>query len=572
MTLSVSPTDPPRLLTPRILLCLGLTLTVTAAAFIKAYADLYEDYYFWSVLLKSEQPAIYALLGVFLFLLIAPLRQALPRLANLPDIVGRHPLAISATCFLILAFLSRFAYLATPISQDEYSPWLQAHIFAAGDLSAKLPVELIDHLISPIYRGHFFAVNQHNGELVSTYWPGFALLMAPFAWLGMPWLCNPLIVALNLLLSWRLGRDVFESQRAAGWVLLLMIASPAVMLNGISFYSMPAHLLCNTLFVWLLLQATPQRYFLAGIVGALASALHNPFPHLVFALPWIVWAFMRGRLRLLIILAAGYALAGLPLVIGWSVFKAPIAAATLGVDPVSGLAKILAPPSQLPPADLSTTFFRTVTGLFTPPSEYLLLARSGALIKLWAWSSPLLILLAIYGCFTKRHEVLRYLAASALLTLLIYYFIRFDQGLGWGYRYFHPAYIALPMLATAALLHLEKTGPNKAEWRGLGPALALSSILITTPILAQSMHERIALALAELPPPIAGRGLYILNGSGACQTLRCDLLLNDPYLRGDIYLLNRKRDKVPDSQLLKSFPGAEQAAENEFGRSYRLPD
>src|SRR5690606_24146245 len=318
MTSSASPIDPPHLLTPRGLLFLGLLLSVLAAAFINAYAYLYEDYYFWSVLLGSDRPAIYALLGIFVFLLALAQWKALPRLASLPDIAGRHPYLISIFCFLILALLSRFAYLAPPLSQDEYSPCLQAHIFAAGHLSAHLPVELIDHLISPIYRGHFFAISQHDGELVSTYWPGFARLMAPFAWIGAPWLCNPLIVALNLLLAWRLGRDVFESQRAAGWVLLLMIASPAVMLNGISFYSMPAHLLCNTLFVWLLLKADPQRYFLAGLVGALACALHNPFPHLVFALPWMLWALMRGHLRLLIVLATGYALAGLPLVVGWS--------------------------------------------------------------------------------------------------------------------------------------------------------------------------------------------------------------------------------------------------------------
>lgn len=572
MTASASISDTPRLITPRTLLGLGLLLTITAAAFIHAYAYLYEGYYFWSVLAETDQQAIYALLCIFLLLLFLPWMR-LSALARLPDFAGKHPVAISFGCALILAGLARFAYLATPYSMDEYSPWLQAQIFATGHLSAHFPVELIDHLISPIYRKHFFAISQYDGELISTYWPGFALLMTPFAWLGVPWLCNPLLVGLNLLLAWRLGRDVFGSQRAAGWVLLLMIASPAVMLNGISFYSMPAHLLCNTLFVWLLLEARPLRYFLAGIVGAVACSLHNPFPHLVFALPWALWALTRGHLRLLALLASGYALAGLPLVIGWNLFKNPILAATLAVDPITGLANMIGPSSiNAPPGDLLSTFARIMSGLFSWPSDYLLLARSGALVKLWAWSSPLLIPLAIYGLITTRQAVLRYLAASALITLLIYYFIRFDQGLGWGYRYFHPAYLALPMLATAALLQLENIGRHTVAWSRLGPALVLCSALIVTPILAISMHTRIATALAERPPILSGRGLYMLNGSGGCQGLRCDLLLNDPNLRGDIYLFNRKRDKRPDAELLRHFPGAEFVAENPYGRSYRLPD
>lgn len=569
--LQMSPPEPASLTSPRALICLGLLLTLTAAIFIQANAPWYEGYYFWSILGDVDQKGIYALFGIFGLALLAHSRLT-NKLAKLPDIAGRYPWQISITSTLILALLARYAYLDTPFTMDEYSPWFQAHIFASGHLSAPFPVDLIDHVISPVYRNHFFAINQHNGQTISTYWPGFALLMTPFAWLGAPWLTNPVIVGINLLVAWRLGCDVFGTRRAGGWVLLLMLASPAVTLNGISYYSMPAHLLFNTLFVWLLLEATPVRYFLAGLAGAMACSLHNPFPHLAFALPWFFWALSKGRLQLLLVLALGYVLIGAPLLLGWSIFKAPFIAATLAVDKITGLPAAMHAIASPPPASLLDNLIQIMSGLFTYPSDYLLLARSGALVKLWAWSCPLLIPLAVYGFFSSRLSVLRYLAASAIITLLIYYFIRFDQGMGWGYRYFHSAYIALPMLATAALLRLEQSGPKHAQWRNLAPALVLSSGLILTPVLAYAMQQRIVSALSERPPQLTGRGLYILNGKGECQGLRCDLLLNAPFLRGDVYLFNRQRDKVPDSHLLQHFPGAEKAAENQYGRSYRLPD
>ena len=60
------------------------------------------------------------------------------------------------------------------------------------------------------------------------------------------------------------------------------------------YYSMQAHLTANLLFVWLLLKPTPYRAFGAGVVGSLALVLHNPFPHMLFAAPWII-AFARSK-------------------------------------------------------------------------------------------------------------------------------------------------------------------------------------------------------------------------------------------------------------------------------------
>lgn len=560
-----------RLFSPRIALGIAWLLSLYALLFLHGNASWFVDSHFWSLLILDDQEALIALL-----LLLPFIGLALPRLPHiltrLPDHVSRYRIPVTTVAVAALALLSRYIYQGQPLSMDEYAPWFQAHAFAAGDIGGRFPPQLIDYLLSPVFRNDFFVIDQNNGLALSNYWPGFALLLTPFTWLGMPWLCNPVLVGGTLLCGWHLGRDLLGSERAGGWVMLLMLGNPAIMLNGIALYSMPAHLLCNTLFIWLLLKPVPWRYLCAGLIGGLALSLHNPFPHLVFILPLLPWLLRNAGLKQLALLALGYAVSGIPLVFGWILIKAPVAAATLLVDRATGLPS-LTPSSSLPPVTLLSTISGTLAGLFTWPSDYLLLARNGALIKLWVWSSPLMICLALYGAFLARSSMLRYLAASALFTLLAYYLIRFDQGLGWGYRYFHPSYLALPLLASVAIIHLENNGPNRLQWSVLAPTLALTGLLALMPLHTTQMAQRVAAARTQMPPHVEGRGLYVFNGTGYCQGLRCDLLQNDPFLRGDIYVINnQRRSKISEKDLLLNFPGASLHSENAYGRSYRLPD
>ena len=115
---------------------------------------------------------------------------------------------------------------------------------------------------------------------------------------------------------------MFDDREAAGFASLLTIASPVIFADGISYYSMPAHLLANSVFALLLVRPTPPRAALAGVVGSLALALHNPVPHMLFAPPWLVWiATRRGGMRLFASLIAGYVPLCALLGLGWFLFS-----------------------------------------------------------------------------------------------------------------------------------------------------------------------------------------------------------------------------------------------------------
>jgi hypothetical protein len=240
--------------------------------------------------------------------------------------LGEHPLAVAAAAAIAMSAGSLWVYQDHPLALDEYAQYLQSQVFAEGHLTGRLPPALLDWLIPPGFQNYFFLVSKATGAVASSYWPSFALLLTPFTWLGIPWACNPLISAVSLILIHRLALQIFADRDAAGAAVLLTLASPVFFADGISYYAMSAHLLANTLFALLLLQPTGQRALLAGFVGSVALTLHNPVPHMLFALPWLIWIARRPEgFRLLSCLAAGYAPLCLMFGVGWFWFSSQMA-------------------------------------------------------------------------------------------------------------------------------------------------------------------------------------------------------------------------------------------------------
>ena len=208
---------------------------------------------------------------------------------------ARHPRVVALLGLLLLAAGAWTVYRAAPLSMDEYAPWFQARIFAAGHIATRLPPDLLPWLLPPRLLYPFFATDVHSGAVASAYWPGFALLMAPFSLLRVEWLLDPVLGAACLLMIARLAGRWTGSRAASGWAMLLTLASTAFTANAISFYPLTAHLLANLIWMDLLtegracdfegvrLTGRTSRLLLAGIVGSFALVLHNPVPHAIFA-------------------------------------------------------------------------------------------------------------------------------------------------------------------------------------------------------------------------------------------------------------------------------------------------
>lgn len=549
------------------LICVAIAATLLAGIFIVANAEPHGRI-FWHLLTVYDLPAAGLMLGLLVFgywfgRLRAGDSQWVEGVAGSLDCHG-HLIAI--VLWLGLCVGSFTVYRNHPLSMDEYAAVFQAKIFAAGALHGQFPPDLLDNLIPTGFQNQFLMVNRHTGAVFSAYWPGFSLLLAPFVWLDIPWACNPTLVAASLLLIGRIARELIPSSTAAGWAMLFALASPAFVANGIAYYSMPAHLLLNLCFVWLLLSRSPSRLFLAGAVGGLALALHNPFPHAVFALPWILWlATRRGEWhRNIFWIGLGYVVTALPLVIGWSLWQResllPPAAAGVAEAVVT-----MAPSSMERAASIMWGFFRVLQW----PHELMIYARLGGLVKLWLWSSPLLLLLAWWGGRESKSPPIRLLGASALATFFAYFLIRFDQGHGWGYRYFHPTWGALPVLAALGTAKLMSLPGEGVRWGRTLAVLALASLVAANGLRFYQMGSFMSEHLAQSPPRASvGFELVMHNDRGYYGL---DLIQNDPWLRGNSVVAH-VRNEEERSKLLSHFRHRFEAPPtpftNRFGVTY----
>jgi len=465
--------------------------------------------------------ALLILVGAFFGSQLLPVRRVV-------QWAGDRPLVIAAITGLLLALGTLVVYHNHPLSMDAYAAYFQSRAFAAGQLHGRFPAPLLDWLIPRGFQDYFLNVSRATGSVAETYWPGFALLLTPFTWAGVPWLCNPVLSALTLLVIHRLALELFDDREAAGFALLLTIASPVIFANGISYYSMPAHLLTNSVFALLLVHPTLRRAAAAGVVGSLALTLHNPVPHMLFAAPWLVWvAFRQGGARLLASLIAGYLPLCVLMGLGWFVFSGHLQR--------EGLMSATAP---IATADR----LQGMLEIFSLPDAAVVLARLIGIAKTWVWAVPGVMILAAAGAVRWRQDILsRLLAASAVLTLLGYFFVPVDQGHGWGYRYFHSAWMALPLLATAALFRparapREDLSPARlfedSETKDFVAACILLTLVLGVGFRAWQLQDFMARDLGQVPQ-YKGTGMRVVILDGRSSFYGADLVQNDPLLRGN---------------------------------------
>ena len=476
-------------------------------------------------------------------------------IATVPRWFGRHPLAVALATGIVLCAGSLLIYDNHPLSMDEYAQFFQSEVFARGRLTGQFPIPALDWLVPTFFQNQFLVVSRASGTVISGYWPSFALLLTPFTWLGLPWACNPLISALTLLVTHRLALRLFHSEESAGLALLLTAASPVFFANGISYYSMPAHLLANAVFALLLLEPTPRRAVLAGVVGSLALTLHNPVPHILFAIPWLLWTMRRPRgMRLLGWLTIGYAPLCALLGVGWFWFSTSLSHAGALAAPMGAEADSL----------------RQIANIFSLPSSSLLLARTIALAKIWLWAVPGLIILAAAGAWRWRdHAACRALAASAILTFIGYYIVPFDQGHGWGYRYFHSAWFVLPLLAAGAFTRPagdeHRVGLfEDIETRNLVVACALLTLVLGTGLRAVQIRGFMTNDQLQVPA-YAGTEYRVILIDPARSFYGQDLVQNDPWLRGNVVRMISHGETADATMMRDQFPDMHQVYQDGFG-------
>lgn len=481
------------------------------------------------------------------------------------DAIARQPWRAAAITFVVLCIGALYVERDHALAMDEYAALFQSQVFAAGRLTGHFPPDLVGHLIAPEYINRFLYASFDTGHVASSYWPGFALLLTPFSFLHVPWACNPLLASLSLVLVARLAVRLSGSPRAGGWAILLALGSPNFTAMSITYFSMPAHLLLNLLFAWLLLERTTPRLLLAGLVGSFALILHNPVPHTLFALPWIL-SIARGpeRYRKLLVLGAGYLPFALPLGLGWALLLSGVqghaAHGQLAVNSIDSVQRM---------TDFFWDWHIKLRRALDLPSALILAQRTGDLTRLWNWSVPGLPLLAAAGWWIGRSDPrVRLLGFSMLVTFVGYMFVWYSQGNGWGARYLYPAWGVLPVLTAVLLVRVRSEGPC-ARLPHFVARLAVLSLLFATALRAVQIRGYIDSQLA-LRPSVSPGPHQIAFVRIDDDNYTADLVQNDPFLRNRVWMMASYGPKHDAEFVERRFPGARLMVRDSRGETYQI--
>lgn len=534
-----------RLVSQMILPTLGfalLALLYGAPAFLSELAEPHAEI-FTHLFIVQDLPGALLVIALVAVGWLGSLASGSAAASEWIAVVTRWRWVVLAGIFLALLAATAGIYRHHPLALDEYAATYQAEVFAEGEVFGTVPSTLATRLLPTWFVNRFWLYSPSTERVASAYWPGQALLLTPFTRLGIPWALNPLLAVGALGLLMYLARRLFEHEHAPAWALMLALASPDFVVNAISFYSMTAHLFLNLLFVCLLLEITRTRVFFAGVVGSLALTLHNPVPHFLVALPWIFSLLRRrDRWRTVPWLGLGY----LPLVLvlgaGWLYLRATFQAEwTAAITPPQAVISAAPPVPAEPPettaaADGGGLFFGLLTKfsseLFRFPDAKMIGNRLMGWSKLVLWSVPCLPFLALLGFREIRgsSSFLRRVGWSVLLTLVGYLFISISQGHGWGFRYFHQVWWALPLLGVAAIEKLYRSRSPTLPFVGI---VVLGSLFLNNGLRLTQVEGFIERHLRQLPPVTEDFSGVVFLDPRSGYYLQ-DLIQNDPFLRDDV--------------------------------------
>ena len=181
--------------------------------------------------------------------------------------------------------LSQVLFARTPFINDEFGYIFQAKLFLSGKLYAPSPCprEAFDfpHIIN-------------NGRWYSQYPPGFPLLLAPFIFLNISWLLNPILAALSVLVIYFLALELF-GKRAAILSALICSLSIWFLVTSATHMSHTANLLFFSIFVLFMLRSIKSPGLFAGLVAGMSlgfSFLIRPYETVWASLPVLIYYFL----------------------------------------------------------------------------------------------------------------------------------------------------------------------------------------------------------------------------------------------------------------------------------------
>jgi hypothetical protein len=219
--------------------------------------------------------------------------------------MDRFAVAAAVWVTALAIILSVFSYERHPHLQDEVVYLAQARFLANGKLTMPAP---------PVPD----AFDMYLMEIEGERWypsppPGWPAILALGLLVRLPWVINPLLAGLNVLLTFSLVREIYDLRTARIAVLLLCV-SPWHLFMAMNYMPHTFTLTCALLATVAMIRARRGRMAAWGWVSGMATgmaSLIRPLEGLVLAGLLGLWAIGLGGRRLKVSGVVGFVLGSL---------------------------------------------------------------------------------------------------------------------------------------------------------------------------------------------------------------------------------------------------------------------
>ncbi|MBC2835028.1 hypothetical protein [Paragemmobacter straminiformis] len=438
---------------------------------------------------------------------------------------GGPPVPVGGGLVLSLAALlvlggwlgHRFLLMGYDMSRDEQMATFDAVVFAQGRLVEPL---------AAMWRENAAALNllfmytaQERVAWISSYLPMNSAIRAVFAVFDMQALASPVLSAVGLVALWRCVRRLWpQDSGALAIALVLYCTSGAVLVNAMTSYATTAHLALNLVWLALLLRGDARGDLGAILAAFVATGLHQPLPHPLFALPVLLLVARRDWRRGAVFFVAYCGICGFWL--WWPHLVGPMVTEGAAAAPQAGLG-----------------FLSRLAGLFAQRDGLGLSEMGANLLRFVAWQHVLLVPLCCLALPLIRKEPMALaLAGGVGLTVFAMAVILPYQGHGFGYRYLHGLIGNMVLLAVYGWRQVRGDG---VAWRGYVRSATVLTAVVLLPLQAWMAHRFYAPYAQTRAALLATDADYVVVGV-ADVPFSADLVFNPPALDHRPVLLLRE--------------------------------
>ena len=398
-----------------------------------------------------------------------------------PGTIDRFALLAAIWMVILAAALNFFSYQRHPHVPDEVVYLYHAQYLSKGMLTVPAP---------PVPEAFSFYMIPYESETwYSIFPPGWPAVLAIGIFFGVPWLVNPLLAGLNVLLIYLLVQEIY-SRRIAKVALLLLCFSPWYIFMAMNFMAHTFTLTCalaatvsicrarrtgKAIWAWLGGMATGMVSLIRPLDGLIVAGLLGLWT--IGIRGWRSKAYSLGAFVFGTILVGAIALpynkhitgepTMSPLTAYYAKYYGP-KVNTLGFGPERGLGWAIDPfPGHSPIEALINVNLNT----------------SSVNFELFGWSTGSLIIVALFlfsGAMQRRDYLMLIVIVGILGTYSLYWF---SGGPDFGARYWYLMLIPLICLTARGIQFLEgRFQPESAGFNRAGTRvmLAVLSLCIFT--------------------------------------------------------------------------------------------